>query len=248
MVNRSLQLCYKTLVEKNLSYNDQNKKEMANNEQILDTLVLLMGDVLPQTRKYASAALFTLAFVASNTKNLALHRGGSIVESLRIIMLQDSFDEARENAAEALFNLVRNSTVNDTVEYLSLHNALFDSLAQAVAGDSSPDVRNFAAKALECFSMSIQYPADAHSPLLSALVKASIWTGTSSIVEAIKKQADVSSNRICMVEFPGLLDALSYLALLNEHEFEHVRSPAMAAIESLSQEPSTRLLMSKHGE
>lgn len=221
---------------------------MAHNEQILDTLVLLMGDVLPQTRKYASAALFTLAFVASNTKNLALHRGGSIVESLRIIMLQDTLDEARENAAEALLNLVRNSTINGNIEYLSHHSALLDSLAHAVARDSSPDVRNFAAKALECFSMSIQYPAEAHSALLAALVKASVYTGTSSIAEAMKKQAECVSNRVCMVEFPGLLDALSQLALLSEHEFEHVRSPAVAAIERLSLEPSTRWLMSKHGK
>jgi hypothetical protein len=102
----------------NLAYNEQDKKEMANNEALLDTLVLLMGDVFPQTRIYASVALFTLACVASNTKNLALHRGGSIVESLCIIMLQDTLDEARDIAAEALFNLARNSS---TIITLSIY-------------------------------------------------------------------------------------------------------------------------------
>jgi len=231
----------------NLAYNEQTKIEMANNEALLDTLVLLMGDVSPQTRKNASAALFTLACVASNTKNLALHRGGSIVESLRIIMLQDTLDEARDNAAEALFNLARNSSTDDSsIQDLSNHNLLLDSLAEVVSRDSSPYVKNFAAKALECFSISIQHPAEAHRTLLAALVKASIWTGSSSIAQSMRNQADFVSNRIWMVQFPGMLDALSQMALLSDHEFEHVRMPAVAAIERLTLEPSTRWLMAKH--
>jgi hypothetical protein len=145
-----------------------------------------------------------------------------------------------------LFNLVRNGSTDGNIEYLSNHIGLLDSLAQAVAWDTSLDVKNFAAKALESFSVTIQFPVRAHESLLAALAKASFWTGTSSIAAAMRNQADCASNRIWMVRFPGMLDALSTMALLSEHQFEHVRSPAVAAIERLTLEPSTRPIMSQH--
>jgi hypothetical protein len=40
-----------------------------------------------------------------------------------------SFDEARENAVEALLTLVHDSTINNSVGYLSLHDKRLDSLA-----------------------------------------------------------------------------------------------------------------------
>jgi hypothetical protein len=56
-------------------------------------------------------------------KNRMLHCRGSIVELL----------------LEALLNLVHNSTFEDSDKYLSLHNALLKSFAQAVTLGYNPD-------------------------------------------------------------------------------------------------------------
>jgi len=75
---------------------------MVNQDHLLDTLVHLLSDVSPFTRRYASAALFTLACTYANTSVMARHCNGGILEALRKVLLNDPIDEALVNAAEAL--------------------------------------------------------------------------------------------------------------------------------------------------
>lgn len=96
---------------------------MVNQDHLLDTLLHLLYDVSPFTRRYASAALFTLACVYANTSLIASHCSGGILEALRRVLLNDPVDEARINAAEALFNLARNNA-QGTVEIMGNHPKL----------------------------------------------------------------------------------------------------------------------------
>jgi HEAT repeat protein len=215
---------------------------MVNQENLLDTLVYLLSDASPFTRRYASAALFTLACTYANTAVMARHCDGGILEALRKVLLNDPVDEARINAAEALFNMARNNS-DDTVENMGNHPKLLASLAHSVLTDYSADVRAYAARALEWLSADIHYPMQCHPRLLQALTTASQWTKTTCIAEALKMQASLVENRRSMVEHPGLLDALAQLSLLDGINDDEVKMCAIAALERLSKEPSTRHLM-----
>ncbi len=112
--------------------------------------------------------------------------------------------------------------------------------------DYSPDVRAYAARALEWLAADIHYPMACHWSLLKALTTASGWTKISCIAEAFKLQSTMNANRIYMVEHPGLLDALAKLALLDGIDDEDVRVCAIYCIERLTNEPSTRGVMVKN--
>lgn len=71
------------IVLMNLAYAEENKVHMVNQDHLLDTLVHLLSDVSPFTRRYASAALFTLACTYANTAVMARHCDGGILEALR---------------------------------------------------------------------------------------------------------------------------------------------------------------------
>jgi len=217
---------------------------MVNQDHLLDTLVHLLSDVSPFTRRYASAALFTLACTYANTSVMARHCNGGILEALRKVLLNDPIDEARVNAAEALFNMARNSSSGDeTVESMGHHPRLLASLSHSVLTDYSADVRAYSARALEWLSADIHHPMACHRILLKALTLASQWTKTTCIAEALKMQASLSENRKPMVEHPGLLDALATLSLLPGVTDYEVKSCAISAIERLSKEASTRHIM-----
>lgn len=215
---------------------------MVNQDHLLDTLVHLLSDVSPFTRRYASAALFTLACTYANTAVMARHCNGGILEALRKVLLNDPIDEARVNAAEALFNMARNNS-DDTVENMGNHPRLLASLSHSVLTDYSADVRAYSARALEWLSADIHYPMPCHRILLKALTTASQWTKTTCIAEALKMQASLSENRKPMVEQPGLLDALATLSLLDGVTDDEVKTCAISAIERLSKEASTRHIM-----
>lgn len=224
------------------AYAEENKVHMVNQDNLLDTLVHLLSDVSPFTRRYASAALFTLACTYANTAVLARHCDGGILEALRKVLLNDPIDEARVNAAEALFNMARNNS-DDTVENMGNHPKLLASLAHSVLTDYSADVRAYSARALEWLSSDIHHPMKCHPRLLKALTTASQWTKTTCIAEALKMQASVAENRRSMVEHPGLLDALASLAVLDGINDDEVKSCAISAIERLSKEGATRHIM-----
>ena len=268
----------------NLAYHEPNQSDLAQNPLILDTLVVLMADSHVPTRKYATAALFTLACVLQNAAIMTSHRGGSILESLRVVLIEDTSDEARINAAEALNVFARNVAIFDEpnssqlittttetgldalllddedesldqkpsaltltpVECIANHPGLLDALAQAVLNDDHPEVRNFAARALEGLAMTLHFPSKSHSALLTALVEASAWTGTSSVASAFWEQSKHDQNRLVLVQHPALLDALAQLALLQALDVQHVRGPAISAIEQLAQEPKCRSPLAQH--
>jgi len=233
------------IVLMNLAYAEENKVHMVNQDHLLDTLVHLLSDVSPFTRRYASAALFTLACTYANTAVMARHCDGGILEALRKVLLNDPIDEARVNAAEALFNMARNNS-DDTVENMGNHPRLLASLAHSVLSDYSADVRAYSARALEWLSADIHFPMPCHRILLKALTTASQWTKTTCIAEALKMQASLSENRKPMVEHPGLLDAIATLSLLDGITDDEVKTCAISALERLSKEASTRHIMVKN--
>ena len=218
---------------------------MVNQDQLLDTLIHLLSDVSPFTRRYASAALFTLACTYANTAVMSRHCDGGILEALRKVLLNDPIDEARVNAAEALFNMARNNA-DDTVENMGNHPKLLASLAHSVLTDYSADVRAYSARALEWLSADIHHPMSCHLSLLKALTTASQWTKTTCIAEALKMQASLSENRKPMAEHDGLLDALATLALLDGINDDELRTCAISSLERLTKEASTRHLMVKN--
>ena len=176
---------------------------------------------------------------------MARHCDGGILEALRKVLLNDPIDEARVNAAEALFNMARNNS-DDTVENMGNHPRLLASLSHSVLTDYSADVRAYSARALEWLSADIHHPMQCHRILLKSLTLASQWTKTTCIAEALKMQASFVDNRKSMVEHPGLLDALAALALLDGITDDECKACAISAIERLSKEASTRHIMVKN--
>ena len=218
---------------------------MVMHPHMLETLVRLIQDKSPFTRRYASAAMFTLACVVGNTERMASFCDGEILECLRRVLADDPVDEARINAAEALFNMTRNNT-EITVQRMGDHPRLLATLARAVLTDYSADVRIYCARALEWMSADVHYPMNCHALLLSALTVSAQWTKTSCIAEAMKTQATLSENRLPMAAHDGLLQALSNLALLESLTDSDVRKSSIAALEMISREPKSRPFMVKN--
>mmetsp|Transcript_600 Transcript_600/g.979 ORF Transcript_600/g.979 Transcript_600/m.979 type:complete len:892 (-) Transcript_600:103-2778(-) len=229
----------------NLAYNTRNKLHMGKQEKLLYALVCLVYDKSPYTRRYACATLFSLAGLEQNTVLMARYDNGKIISALAHVLSDDPAEEARINAAEAIFHMVRNNT-DDTVELMAGHPDALPVLAHSVLTDYSADVRAYSARALEWFAAEIHHPSIHHRRLLEALVMASAWTKTSCIVEALKGQSSIPQNRKTMVQHGGLLDALSNLASLEGINNQEVHTCAIATIQQLTIEESTRLIMARH--
>jgi len=197
------------------------------------------------TRRYAAASLFALAGDVTASDLIATHEQGKILEALRILLLNDSTDEARISASEALFTMSRSNS-ETTVHALANHPSLLDSLAEAVSSDYNADVRAICARSLEWLATEIHFPMTSHEELLGALVKASQWTKTSTIAEAMKTQASLQDNRHAMAVFPGLLGSLAVLSLLGKSADLQTKSFAISAIERLSTEPRNMSIMAKN--
>lgn len=229
----------------NLAHTDDNKLLIAGQSYLLETLVKLVKDSSPFTRRYASAALFTLACVPENTSRLIQFENGQVLSALTGVLMNDPVEEARINASEALFNMARNNT-ETTVELFGDHPNALQALSQAVLTDYSADVRAYAARALEWLAADIHYPMSCHESLLEALTIASAWTKTSYIAEAMKTQSMVEENWESMICHDGLLDALANLACLESMNDIEVRSSAIETIKRLTKEKSTRFIMATH--
>ena len=234
-----------TIVLLNLSYAPENKIRIANYDHVLTTLSKLMTDESSYTRRYAAASLYTLASEPSNAEVISTHEGGIILEALRLLLLNDDSEEARISASEAFFIMARSHS-NATLSAFAKHYRLLDSIAQSVISDYNADVRAFSARALEWLAADIHHPMPYHQNLLSALVKASRWTKTSSIAEAMKNQASLEHNRQVMGAHPGLLEELANLSMLDKPADFQTKSYAIAAIERLSTEPMNMSIMAKN--
>lgn len=235
------------IVLMNLALADMNKLFMASQDHVLDILLkLIADDKSPHTRRYASTTIFTLASVAQNTRRIVDYSDGRIISALMKVLRSDQVDEVRINAAETVFNMMRNTNDVDVVEALADHCNLLSTLANSVRTDYSADVRAYCARSLEWLAADIHSPSLCHGALLNALTSASFWTKTTCIGEAFKTQSSLTQNRKAMVEHEGLLDALATLASLDGINDDDVRDCALTAIERLTKEGSTLSVMAAH--
>mmetsp|Transcript_9962 Transcript_9962/g.10103 ORF Transcript_9962/g.10103 Transcript_9962/m.10103 type:complete len:199 (+) Transcript_9962:1147-1743(+) len=137
---------------------------------------------------------------------------------------------------------------------MAQHPMLMYTLALAVADveDNNEDAKTFSALCLEWMATDIHHDkmVACHDELLRSLVKASEYTGSTSIAEAFKTQSTQLENRMPMVNCSGLLTALSRMALLFSDEAvdtnDNIRACAVLAIERLSTVEEARPIMSHH--
>ena len=101
-------------------------------------------------------------------------------------------------------------------------------------------------RTLEWLAADIHHDSPCHGRLLDALAEASQWTKTTCIIEALKSQATIAENRKSLVNHAGILDCLAQLASLHGVNDQQVRECALATIERLTHEPSTRHIMAEH--
>mmetsp|Transcript_31715 Transcript_31715/g.67211 ORF Transcript_31715/g.67211 Transcript_31715/m.67211 type:complete len:869 (-) Transcript_31715:218-2824(-) len=238
----------------NLSNGDPDHvPEMASNDLVLETLLKLMREDNPETRRNAVVTIFNVACSDANTVKLARYRDGTILEALtELVGADDPFrlhDEARSNAAETLFNMSC-SEISETTDRMANHAGLLECLAVTLRGEHTGlEVKMYCAATLRRMSELIRHPMIAQGALLSALVKAATWTSTDCIAEAFRAQATVPENCVIMANHHGLLNALSRLALAQgeDSDIEKVRMAAVGAIELMSRQDDARELLA-HNE
>lgn len=188
----------------NLSNGDNNSiPDMTGREFLLDTLVRLMDDERPETRRNAAVAIYNLANSDENSALLARYSDGIILEVLiQIILSHDSVlwnDHARANASETLFNMSCSNN-NTTLELMANHPGLLDTLSTILKdGTSFIDISMYCAAVLLRLSEIIFPPSPCHNVLLTSFVKAACWTGTDCIAQALDAQASKPENRQTMI-------------------------------------------------
>jgi hypothetical protein len=238
----------------NLSNGDMdNVPEMASNDMVLETLLKLMREDNPETRRNAVVTIFNIACSDLNTVRLARYRDGMILEALTELVGSDDpvrlHDEARANAAKTLFNMAC-SDISETTDRMANHAGLLECLAVVLRGEHTGlEVKMYCSATLRRMAELIRYPMIAQGALLSALVKAATWTSTDCIAEAFRAQAMVPENCVNMVHHHGLLNALSRLALTkgDDADVDKVRRAAVGAIELMSRQDEARALLA-HNE
>jgi len=234
-----------SMVVMNLALAEENKLGMGHRDNLLDCIVKMMTDEVVNCRRYASATILAL-MTPQNTSHITKFGRGLLLHTMTKVLALDQVEEVRINIAEGFFNLVRNSMVQETIETIGRHRDVLPSLATTVLADYSADVRAYAARTLEWLAADIHHGSKSHDKLLNALIEASMWTKTTCIVEALKSQASIEENRAAMVKRNGMLDTLAQLASLHGVNDEEVRECALATIERLTCEPSTRKIMAMH--
>ena len=230
-----------------------NVPEMARNDLVLETLLKLMKEDNPETRRNAVVTLFNVACSDQNTVRLARYRDGTILEALVDLIGSDDpilrgHDEARANAAETIFNMSC-SEISETTDRMANHAGLLECLAVTLKGEHTGlEVKMYCSATLRRMSEIIRAPMIAQGALLSALVKASTWTNTDCIAEAFRAQAAVPENCVIMANHHGLLNALSRLALTRGEgeDVEKVRRASCMAIELMSRQDEARALLSQN--
>ena len=237
----------------NLSNGDMdNVPEMASNDMVLETLLKLIREAYPETRRNAVVTIFNVACSDLNTVRLARYRDGMILEALTELVGSDDpvrlHDEARANAAETLFNMAC-SDISETTDRMANHAGLLECLAMVLRGEHTGlEVKMYCSATLRRMAELIRHPMIAQGALLSALVKAATWTSTDCIAEAFKAQASEPENCIIMAHHHGLLNALSRLALAggDDEDVDKVRRAAVGAIELMSRQDEARALLANN--
>ena len=238
----------------NLSNGDrEHVPELAGNDLILDTIIKLMKDNDLETRRNAAIALFNVACADENTVKLVRYKDGIIIEVLMQCLSTYEDDEneinndVRTNVAEALFNMSC-SSIEETTDRMANHAGLLETLAIELRSPMGcKEVKLYCAATLRRMAEIIHAPKQSQLELLSALVKAQVWTRTPCIAEAFLSQAQHESNRHVMVGHNGLLNAMSKLALsIGRADSEKIRLTTVSAIEHLSREKGSREILSQH--
>ncbi|KAL9178326.1 hypothetical protein ACHAXT_001754 [Thalassiosira profunda] len=238
----------------NLSNGDvDHVPEMARNDLVLETLLMLMKEDNPETRRNAVVTIFNVACSDQNTVRLARYRDGVLLEALVELVGSDDpvlrdHDEARANAAETLFNMSC-SDLLETTDRMANHAGLLECLAVTLRGEHTGlEVKMYCSATLRRMAELVRHPMIAQGALLSALVKAATWTSTDCIAEAFRAQAAVPENAVVMARHHGLLNALSRLALTRGEgsDVEKVRMAACRAIELMSRQAEARALLSQN--
>lgn len=232
----------------NLSNGDKNHVPEMASELLLETLVTLINDDLPETRRNAAVALFNVACADENTLRVARYKDGVILGALLEIIVNDDADDSRAEAAETLFNMSC-SDAEETTDRMANHPGLLENLAGVLHSPrASIDVKLYCAATLRRMAEIIRAPMMSQGALLSALVKGATWTRTSDIAEALDAHADHLNNRLAMAEHHGLLNALSSLAQLTTGgaEAEQIREAAIRAIEKLARDDVAQPLLSNN--
>jgi hypothetical protein len=238
----------------NLSNGDMDHvPEMARNDLVLETLLKLMKEDNPETRRNAVVTIFNVACSDQNTVRLARYRDGIVLDALVDLVGSDDpvlrgHDEARANAAETLFNMAC-SEISETTDRMANHAGLLECLAVTLRGEHTGlEVKMYCSATLRRMAEIIRHPMIAQGALLSALVKGSTWTNTDCIAEAFHAQALVPENCVIMAHHHGLLNALSRLALAkgDGDDTEKVRIAACLAIELMSRRDEVRTLLSQN--
>ncbi len=111
---------------------------MARNDLVLETLLKLMKEDNPETRRNAVVTIFNVACSDQNTVRLARYRDGTVLEALVELVGSDDVlrghDEARANAAETLFNMAC-SEISETTDRMANHAGLLECLAVTLRGE-----------------------------------------------------------------------------------------------------------------
>ncbi|KAL7518573.1 hypothetical protein ACHAWX_003387 [Stephanocyclus meneghinianus] len=237
----------------NLSNGDPDHvPEMASNDLVLETLLKLMKEDNPETRRNAVVTIFNIACSDQNTVRLARYRDGTILEALTNLVGSDDpvrlHDEARASAAETIFNMSC-SDIAETTDRMANHAGLLECLAVTLRGEHTGlEVKMYCSATLRRMAELIRYPMIAQGALLSALVKASTWTSTDCIAEAFRAQALVPENCVIMAQHHGLLNSLSRLALTRGTgpDVDKVQEAAVAAIELMSRQDEARAFLAQN--
>lgn len=238
----------------NLSNGDPDHvPEMASNDLVLETLLKLMREDNPETRRNAVVTIFNIACSDQNTVRLARYRDGTVLEALTELIGSDDpvrlHDDARANAAETIFNMSC-SEIGETTDRMANHAGLLECLAVTLRGEHTGlEVKMYCSATLRRMAELISHPMISQGALLSALVKAATWTYTDCIAEAFRAQASEPRSCVIMANHHGLLNALSRLALTRGEgvDVEKVRVTAVAAIELMSRHDEARALLA-HNE
>jgi hypothetical protein len=233
----------------NLSNGDKNHVPEMASELLLETLVILISDDLPETRRNAAVALFNVACADENTLRVARYKDGAVIGALLEIVINDHADECRAEAAETLFNMSC-SDAEETTDRMAKHPALLEGLATVLhSSRASMDVKLYCAATLRRMAEIINAPSSSQGALLSALVKGASFTRTADIAEAFSAHADNEKNRIVMAQHHGLLSALSIMAQSMDvmgADSDLIREAALRAIEKIARDDDARSILSSN--
>jgi hypothetical protein len=230
----------------NLSNGDRNHVPEMASELLLETLVTLLNDDLPETRRNAAVALFNVACADENTLRVARYKDGVILGALMEIILNDDAEDSRAEAAETLFNMSC-SEAEETTDRMANHPGLLENLAGVLHSPrASIDVKLYCAATLRRMAEIIRAPMMSQGALLSALVKAAAWSRTPDIAEALDAHAENPENRLPMAEHHGMLKALSTIGQMSTStaEGQQIKDAAIRAIEKISRDKAAQPLLS----